>query len=831
MIDQLLDQRYQILQVLGAGGFGRTYIAQDLKQPSHPKCVVKQLKPLGIEDPTLSDASREDRWTIARDFFRKEAEALETLGKHERIPQLLAYFEENQEFYLVQEFIDGHPLSSELVKGQGWPESNVIEMLGQILEVLDFVHSNNAIHRDIKPDNIIRRQHDNALVLVDFGAVKQVRGQMVSESGAISFTVSVGTQGYRPMEQAVGRPRLNSDLYALGMIGIQALTGLNALELETEHRDPYSEEINWQHLAPEVSPGLKDFITRMVRQNWRERYQSAKDALSSLKSDSEYQPTIAAPVSASPTSTTSAFTPASASASAPASAPASTPASTPASSSASSAASSAPVAGLPQASLNRKIMLGAAGVVAFAVLGLGAWLIEGSLSRQGNGQGMTNPSASQGNLGMSTQRISSGEAILLPAEVENNQKFTQLKQEGVQAMAAQNYWQATAKFEAALEQSRNAPETRIYLNNAKIGNNPAYTLAASVPTNSPDRAKEMLRGFAQAQDEVNKQGGINGVPLKLVIVNDQDDPDNIENLARELAANSEILGVMGHNRTEVSKRAGAIYRDANLVLVTPISVMDELTDGSNPYLFRTNRIDTRKGAQALADRVVQTGGLQNVVIFNNPKLEFIRDLTDSFAKELGTRGQILETFDLSSANFNPERSLRTARERGAEAIVLFPSIKTLPQIWKILRLIDEYPNEFGNFKVLGDIATLYRYETLNEGREAAVDMVLAVAWRYSPSDPFSQRADQLWGASVNWVTAMSYDAAQSLVEAIQRNGPTREGIQTALAASDFSTTGASGTIQFIAGDVPSDFALVKVQKMPSIQASRSKTGYDFVPTE
>ena len=424
---------------------------------------------------------------------------------------------------------------------------------------------------------------------------------------------------------------------------------------------------------------------------------------------------------------------------------------------------------------------------------------------------------------------------MLEEEGQANKNFTKLKDEGVEAMAKGDYWQAATKFEAALKKSRNAPETRIYLNNARIGDGKSYTLAVSVPANKPDRAQEMLRGFAQAQDEVNEKDGINDKLLKLVIVDDKDDPENIEQLALDLADNSEFLGVMGHNRTEVSKRAGAIYKDKNLVLVTPISVVDDLTDGSNEYLFRTNRIDTRKGSQALADYMLETWGLQKAVIFQNPKLAYIRDMTGEFEKEiLGKGGEILDQFDLSSKSFNADRSLRQAKEKGAEALVLFPSIKTLPKIWEVLRLIDENPNDFGDLKVLGDIATLYRYETLKEGRRAAVDMVLAVAWSYDSSDPFSQRADKLWGAKVNWVTAMSYDAAQALIEAIKRSGdnPTREDIQKVLADRSFSATGASGTIKFTSeGDVAPGASLVKVKKMPSIEESSSKTGYDFVPAD
>lgn len=164
MIGQLLDQRYQVLKVLGNGGFGQTYIAKDTRRPGEALCVVKHLKPAISNSKSLENAKR---------AFYSEAITLEKLGSHDQIPQLLAYFEENQEFYLVQEFVDGHCLSTELLPNQRWNESQVIELLLEVLGILEFIHSQGVIHRDIKPDNIIRRQRDRKLVLVDFGAVKQ----------------------------------------------------------------------------------------------------------------------------------------------------------------------------------------------------------------------------------------------------------------------------------------------------------------------------------------------------------------------------------------------------------------------------------------------------------------------------------------------------------------------------------------------------------------------------------------------------------------------------------------------------------------------------------
>jgi serine/threonine protein kinase, bacterial len=271
MLGKLLDGRYQVNQVLGAGGFGRTYLAQDTRRPGNPICVVKHLQPAN-RDPNFLET--------ARRLFNSEAETLEVLGNHDQIPRLLAYFEEDQEFYLVQEYIEGHPLSQELIPGQPWDQTRVIALLQELLEVLEFVHNRGVIHRDIKPDNLIRRNLDKKLVLLDFGAVKQIRTQLASPQGQMSNTVAVGTPGYMSSEQALGQPRPTSDIYAVGIIGIQAITGRMPAELQ---EDLNTGELIWQDLAP-VSPGLKHILTRMVRYHFKDRYQSATEALQAVRS-------------------------------------------------------------------------------------------------------------------------------------------------------------------------------------------------------------------------------------------------------------------------------------------------------------------------------------------------------------------------------------------------------------------------------------------------------------------------------------------------------------------------------------------------------------------
>ncbi len=213
-LGSVLNLRYKITTNLGGGGFSRTYLAEDTQRPGNPLCVVKHLRPAFQDSQFLN---------VARRLFQTEAEILEILGKHDQIPQLLANFEVDEQFYLVQEFISGHSLQDELT-GSCLTEAQVIDLLKDILKVLVFVHSHQAIHRDIKPSNLIRRTSDQRLVLIDFGAVKMMQTQPEAENQ----TIAIGTAGYSPPEQMMGHPQLNSDLYALGMIGIQALTGVPA---------------------------------------------------------------------------------------------------------------------------------------------------------------------------------------------------------------------------------------------------------------------------------------------------------------------------------------------------------------------------------------------------------------------------------------------------------------------------------------------------------------------------------------------------------------------------------------------------------------------------
>jgi len=272
LVGRTLRNRYNILQVLGSGGFGDTYLAQDIDLPSHPKCVVKQLKPKDTSPQVLP---------IAKSLFEREAEYLYKLGNsHPQIPKLFAHFEENGEFFLVEEFVDGYSLAEEVRIGQQLSETTTINLLIEILEVLAFVHQQNVIHRDIKLANLMRRRSDRKIILIDFGAVKDVGALGTDSQGNTSVTVSIGSPGYMPSEQARGKPRLSSDVYAVGMIGIQALTGIAPDSLQ---EDATTGEVLWRDRV-QVSHAFAEILQKMVFSHFSQRYESAIEALQVMQS-------------------------------------------------------------------------------------------------------------------------------------------------------------------------------------------------------------------------------------------------------------------------------------------------------------------------------------------------------------------------------------------------------------------------------------------------------------------------------------------------------------------------------------------------------------------
>jgi len=267
----LLRDRYRVVKALAQGGFGATFLASDIALPGEPPCVIKQLRPNSNVPHVLQ---------MARDLFRREAKTLGKIGNHPQVPRLLDYFELNQEFYLVQEYIQGATLQQEVKQGGPFTEAGVKQFLSEILPVMQYLHSNQVIHRDIKPANLIRRTHDAKLVMIDFGAVKdQVNPDVNSASEQTALTsYAIGTPGYAPPEQMAMRPVYASDIYALGVTCIYLLSGKAPKDMDY---DPSTGELLWQKYI-HVSDSFEKVLQKMLEVSVKHRYQSASDLLRAL---------------------------------------------------------------------------------------------------------------------------------------------------------------------------------------------------------------------------------------------------------------------------------------------------------------------------------------------------------------------------------------------------------------------------------------------------------------------------------------------------------------------------------------------------------------------
>ncbi|GAB4539472.1 MAG: hypothetical protein Tsb0014_29910 [Pleurocapsa sp.] len=261
----LLQNRYRALQLIGQGGFGRTFKGIDELQPDKPYFAIKQFW-------VDNNGNREK----AAELFESEAKRLQVLGEHPNIPKLQDYFIEAGEQYLVQEFISGENLAQELSTEGAWEEGEIRELLLELLPLLQYVHSQQVIHRDIKPENIVRRQGDRKLILVDFGAAKVVNEVTANKTGTV-----IGSAAYTAPEQLKGKAVFASDLYSLGVTCVNLLTQVHPFNLFDSGENRW----NWRdYLGQPVSKQLGNILDKMLEGAINKRYQSAAAILADLQS-------------------------------------------------------------------------------------------------------------------------------------------------------------------------------------------------------------------------------------------------------------------------------------------------------------------------------------------------------------------------------------------------------------------------------------------------------------------------------------------------------------------------------------------------------------------
>ncbi|QKQ75999.1 ABC transporter substrate-binding protein [Nostoc sp. TCL240-02] len=416
-------------------------------------------------------------------------------------------------------------------------------------------------------------------------------------------------------------------------------------------------------------------------------------------------------------------------------------------------------------------------------------------------------------------RISLGEEILLKQDTNSD------KEAGVKAFLNGDCLTAINKFNSYRQANftnKTDPEALIYLNNAKARQQTKHIkIAVSVPIGTtPNVAKEMLRGVAQAQDEVNSSTGINGKALEVAIANDDNDPSTAVQLATQFVADTNILAVVGHNASNASIAAAPVYQKGGLVMMSPTSFAQNLTSIGN-YIFRTAP-SVSSIANSISRYAINTEGKNNFLICIDDqaidnlsfKQEFIQAIKATEAQTNPTK------CDVSAPNFNPDAVISQAKSKGANAMLLALYIDRIKEGLTVARA-----NQ-GQLAVFSS-PTLYTNETLKAGK-ALDGLVIAVPWHSAafPNNSFAQNAQKFWNGTVNWRTATAYDATLAIVAGFKTSN-TRYELQKTLHDSSFSVDGATGKIQFAQSGDRKDNAifLVKVQQIPGTDK------YEFVPIQ
>lgn len=418
--------------------------------------------------------------------------------------------------------------------------------------------------------------------------------------------------------------------------------------------------------------------------------------------------------------------------------------------------------------------------------------------------------------------ISTGERVLI------SEKLTAEKQSGVEAFAKGNWNEAIAKFQASLLQNPNDPEARIYLNNAKIGNSKALKIAVSVPIGSKsiNIAEEILRGAAQAQDEVNNSGGINGMPLNLVIADDQNKPEIATQVATEFTKDNTIIAVMGHNRSEAANPAAKIYQKEGLVAVLPTSGNVDL---NQKYIFRVSS-STISEAKALA-KYARTKNLSKIAICadsaDNSSISIKNEFTDSFQNR---GGQIVSTTcDFAAKDFNPQQIMQRLIAEDAEGILLRPDISKIENATSIARA-----NQ-GKLQLIAT-STMYTEKPLKDAGKDFNNMVVSAIWhpKSNPGNRFAKNAEKLWNGPVTWRTATSYDSMQVIITGLKQNPDitkqnpdiAKDSLQQFIFKSEFSVEGTTGTVKFKRSGERDDEGQIILLTV-TVQPDNPQIGYGF----
>jgi eukaryotic-like serine/threonine-protein kinase len=786
----LINNRYRLIRTLRDLDYeynseifvARDYQDKHINQPKDGEYKQKILKVLTRKNPYFIE------------LFQQEQDLL-TKFEHPGIPRGVDAFEvfiPKSNSYLrclVMEKIEGVDLEqwiqSNPPESGRLAESNAVDWLKQITEILDYVHQKNFFHRDIKPSNIMLRE-TGQLVLIDFGTARNVT-QTVVNGHPVTVIQSLG---YTAPEQLTGQAAPQSDFYALGRTFVYLLTG--------KHPDTITPHESWrQQTQPFISELFKDVIDQLMEQDPLKRTQNLQTQLNRLLSSPKGDPTtIIRPRPSFLTPLRNQFL------------------------------------------AKKSLLIGGAGL--FSLLGILAFsqIIPSIIF----------PTGAEICDEKTDDLLSCGEQIFVSKDALDPEKETpKEKEDGVKAIQEKRYPEAEKLLQQAWETSqgmkRPDPETLIYLNNVKIArrnpNEPVYTLAIvaplSTPDGTPDTGLDLLRAVAMAQTQAI-QSGLN---LQIIVANDENRPETAKDVAEALIQKTKLLGVVGHYASETTLAALPIYKKHNLPLVSGTSTSTKLSsEAADNNFFRTVST-TQEAAQALVSFLLNKAQQKQVATLYdfNETQEFSRDIGKRFSSTFKNSGGIVvKEFDLSKRTFNPLFILQQAQKEGATTLALFPSGHTDPSSFRNMRNLFE--SNRGRLWIVGG-NTLYSRSILESLEMMAVAgsfpltrFVVVVDWhsleRDGPNPTFVDEARTLWKGDVGWRTATTYDAIQVLITGLEKlktnTEPTRQKLKEVLADKNFRATGATGDIQFAGSNRRNPNAsLLKVIK------KCGENGYSFVP--
>ena len=841
-LGKIIDKRYKITSQLGKGGFAETYLAIDLINTKNNPCVVKKLQPQSSDSKVLEKA---------RKLFKREAKFLQQLGNHEQIPQLLAYFEEEQEFYLVQQYIEGKTLEEELQANQGLSQEKVIKLLEEILNILRFVHNNKIIHRDIKPANLIRRNRDQKIVLIDFGAVKEKILTATSEPESQTDTKTcIGTLGYMPVEQSIGNPKFSSDIYALGIVGIQALIGLDPQQKTKQQKNQQSSDPRdwgWEKLAQNITPELIAILGKMTGYDYRNRYQSVDEVLTALKRIDS---------SASLTKITKLLKPKL----------------------------------IILNPIKSRFQLLILGVIILAIASI-SFFIKHSYN------------TSLLSFCESENKISCGEEILLIHDG--------FKSKGIKKFKNKNYKEAAFHFKQSWSENNdnenNDPESLIYQNNALLEIIPTkqvLTIAVVVPiTSSKDTtvegklAQELLLGVAQAQTIFNcnlfdkKKNSNQDLPslpcleisqlknfnktvgLRVLIADDVNSLVEAQERAKSLGKQKEILGVIGHYASDTTVASVETYENNQLVLISPGSTtkylecrratkdfllykqkkdeqQKDFLDEHKPiqdcgenektweYFFRTvptTDIHAQHLVEYMKKEYLKEVSKPTAVVFYNPDSPYSKSLKEQFEHKFkAIEGEVKKNIDFSQQEFKAQNEINKIKKNYPEinAIALFPDGQTSHSFTNSLNLIKENQGE----NLIVSSWSLYNQRVLDKlSKSQLFKKFLLFAplpeCSSSKESVFPQNRDSgTKKEKISPRTDLAYDATKVLIKAIEqqlknRNKITRNNIKESLADPNFNKDEETGRIQFTPNGDRKNFRGILIK----VEEADNNTGLDFFP--